>query len=656
MRPLNWRRSEKGDPNISDDGVKYCNGILFHKGDKVIECKLDVHHLNDIELFDLQRGHPAWSSGKSQRGVKAIHVIPADVIVGFYAGIYRPGSFAPENPYVFDLQPSNLDLVIDALLVGNITRYINDPKGTGKEANLEAEDVVIQNGTHTIRCVQFRSLREIQIGEELLVEYEASTRGYWDHFAPEMIDLTSDPHDIHVVKRQVIRSKSPKKSKKKVVPLKKRERKDLSVVTRSARVKSNSRILKSPLKKSKNSRKSVSDEPKTSSEEQEVAEEVYDNEIKKPRGVSAEEIASLLSEAEKEFEAIRNLQVGENDLQDMIWESAPNVNELIASASLGNLECLAASDSSTLNSLDGRTSLNMWWRTAKRSCVIYGVFQLLRQRKAKNSKIEDRYDALQGEGVLSFGQASRYARIGKFLSDYPMFVFQRKWVTQADWFQTVDINPKTNRGTVKLVDYLPSLLSVSSAFVRNSFTLHEQGFMAIPDLMKEYVSEELIEACTTGCKEFGEIVFNNAKIDSRQNDKKRVQISLDKIVEAAGFFEALVVKLSQLYPAHKVDSMIAMLSKAGCKSQLAHTDYTPGTLAIVGNDDSKVPLACLVALKDGTLFDVWPGAIRFNKERTFKPLQVMLHVGDALIFRGDLIHNHVKSTTEDLVIETHMSC
>ncbi len=372
-------------------------------------------------------------------------------------------------------------------------------------------------------------------------------------------------------------------------------------------------------------------------EEQEVDEEVYEKEIKKVTGISADDVATLLEEAEKEFQAIRKLNIGEG-VQDARWESAPNVKELIASASLGNLECLTAKDISALNSLDGRTSLHMWWRTAKRSCVIYGVFQLLRQRKAKNSKIEDRYDALEGEGLLSFGQASRYARIGKFLSDYPMFIFQRKWVTQADWFHIVDVGPKKKRGAVKLVDYLPSLLAVSSVFLKDTFSLHQQGFQVIPGLMKDYISEELIGVCAARCEESGEIVFNNAKDpEAAQNDKKRVQLSLDKIDGTINFKQALTKELSKLYPTHKVDSMVALLSKAYCKAQLTHTDYTPETLANAGNDDAKVPLACLVALTDGTLFDVWPGAIRFVNG-AFKHLQLKLRAGDVLIFRGDLVH------------------
>lgn len=233
MRPLNWRCSKEGDPDLTDDGVKYCNSVLFHRGDKVIECKLGVYQLDNLEIFDLPRGHPGWNPVKLQRGVRPFRPIPADTIVGFYAGVYRPGSFADENPYVFGVQPIELDLVIDALVVGNITRYINDPKGTGHEANLEAEDVIIQQGAHTVRCVQFRSLREILIGEELLFEYEATVKGYWNQFRPEIIDLTIIPDDALIVKRERLQLGSAEPLQKKS-----RVRWDSSIeIVNSSRVK-----------------------------------------------------------------------------------------------------------------------------------------------------------------------------------------------------------------------------------------------------------------------------------------------------------------------------------------------------------------------------------------------------------------------------------
>ena len=106
----------------------------------------------------------------------------------------------------------------------------------------------------------------------------------------------------------------------------------------------------------------------------------------------------------------------------------------------------------------------------------------------------------------------------------------------------------------------------------------------------------------------------------------------------ARFKQVLTERLSGVLPQHKVSSMVTLLSKLFCEAQLAHTDFSPDTLSNVLLDDNKMPLACLVVLMDGTVFDVWPGAIRFDKNCDFKPMHLKLRVGDVLIFRGDLVH------------------
>lgn len=214
MLPLTWKNpqsdSNVNDPHLTNDGVRYANSILYHVGDKIVECTLPTAELDKLELFDLPQNHFAYNKHCSTRGVRAKEQIPPDTVVGFYAGIYRPGLFSSENPYVFTVHPQKLDLVIDASKIGNITRYINDPRGSGKEANLEAEDMPIQSKSHSIRCVQFRTTKPIEANEELLYTYEASTTGYWDTFQTkdknniEVVDLTTILPDTIPIKRESI--------------------------------------------------------------------------------------------------------------------------------------------------------------------------------------------------------------------------------------------------------------------------------------------------------------------------------------------------------------------------------------------------------------------------------------------------------------------
>lgn len=188
-----------------------------------------------------------------------------------------------------------------------------------------------------------------------------------------------------------------------------------------------------------------------------------------------------------------------------------------------------------------------------------------------------------------------------------------------------------------LVDCIPSIVPLSCVFIKDSFSLHTHGFQVLPGLMTDCINDAVVAACKAGCELKGEVIFNNVKgVDSRHNDKKRVQLPVDKIVDAAPFKSTLTARLAPLFPRHTVDSMVALMSKLMCKAQLEHTDYSPKTLA--GATDETMPLASLCALMDGTLFDVWPGAIRFDRTRSYKPMQIKLNKGDVLIFRGDLVH------------------
>lgn len=194
-----------------------------------------------------------------------------------------------------------------------------------------------------------------------------------------------------------------------------------------------------------------------------------------------------------------------------------------------------------------------------------------------------------------------------------------------------------------LIEKLPSIVPLSSVFLKDAFVLNTHGFQVFPRLMKDCVTDDLIAKCKTQCEQEGEAVFNNSKRpDGRLNDKKRLQLSVDQIkcVEMMRCKTVLTKRLTPLFPRHKVDAMVALLSLPGCKAQLEHTDLSQSTLAkvLLPEHDEQMPLACMIALTDGTLLDVWPGAIRFGTSRKFKHMQVKLRAGDVLVFRGDLVH------------------
>lgn len=364
----------------------------------------------------------------------------------------------------------------------------------------------------------------------------------------------------------------------------------------------------SPTKKSSDKGKEeidVEEEGKQATEQEgaEVSEIIVEEDIKKPPSdLCASEVVRLLSEAEQEFGAIQAWQRA-TAAMNIVPVPPLIVQEVISGVKLEDVDCLCELDIAPLNSVESYGTIQMWWRLVKRACQIRGLFQLIRALKSKKMTIQERYEEIVAKiegSVLCFAQASRYERLGKFLADFPLFVYQRKWVTLADWFQKID-------GKVFL-DCLVSIAPLSSVFMKDSFTLHEHGFQVYPGMMSDCITADLIEKCKTCCAESGEIVFNNTKkVDSRHNDRKRVQLSLEEIEGGEAmlrFKSQLRERLRGLFPRHKVDSIVALLSKVWCKAQLAHTDFSPKTLAnvLLVGDDENMPLACLVALVDDTVF------------------------------------------------------
>jgi hypothetical protein len=88
-------------------------------------------------------------------------------------------------------------------------------------------------------------------------------------------------------------------------------------------------------------------------------------------------------------------------------------------------------------------TLFKWWRVVNRAFAIAGIFASLRARKkVKGVKLKDRYveavKRLKQQKVYSYAHACTYDRLGRFLLEFPQFVYQLQVVSWADWFQNVD--------------------------------------------------------------------------------------------------------------------------------------------------------------------------------------------------------------------------
>ena len=130
--------------------------------------------------------------------------------------------------------------------------------------------------------------------------------------------------------------------------------------------------------------------------------------------------------------------------------------------------------------------------------------------------------------------------------------------------------------------------------------LHGQGWTIIPssafnmlDAYRELINEKL-----SGKKE---VVFNHKVLEAGAvNDKLRLQVALDGDVGA----QILAVLWQELTRAdvvsdeHNVNTLVALLSEAGCARQPCHTDLDTDRLTKCTED--TMPLLILVALDKDT--------------------------------------------------------
>ena len=155
------------------------NVIKLKEGDIIVDWFLPKEQIDKLEVFSVKCDHPAYPGF----GVRAKEFLEKGSNIGFYAGWLRKGSEAPDNAYVFNLRE---DWVIDAGASGNVTRYINDYRGTGQKVNIDVlETVVKRERASEIPGVIFVAATDIKEGEELLFDYGPE---YWAE--KEVIDLT----------------------------------------------------------------------------------------------------------------------------------------------------------------------------------------------------------------------------------------------------------------------------------------------------------------------------------------------------------------------------------------------------------------------------------------------------------------------------------
>jgi len=135
-----------------------------------------------LEKFKVEPGHPSYPGS----GLRATADLPAGTVIGDYAGVWIPDQVLVDStPYSFGV---GVNSAVDALNYGNLTRYMNDPRGTGREANVKPKEVELRAGKTRLLTVRFTTTRAIEKGEELLLFY-----GYLYDMTLKIATWSSEP-------------------------------------------------------------------------------------------------------------------------------------------------------------------------------------------------------------------------------------------------------------------------------------------------------------------------------------------------------------------------------------------------------------------------------------------------------------------------------
>jgi ectoine hydroxylase-related dioxygenase (phytanoyl-CoA dioxygenase family) len=147
------------------------------------------------------------------------------------------------------------------------------------------------------------------------------------------------------------------------------------------------------------------------------------------------------------------------------------------------------------------------------------------------------------------------------------------------------------------------------------------------------------------------VIFNDSP--GSRTDRKRKQATLPSSNRVAAIIRS---RLVTEFPEKRPSTAILIESRPGCQQQAAHCDYIP-IPEFTALSDEAMPLLFLVAIEPGTTLEVWPRShellarearetketketreTRETKSRPIRQRTLRLNAGDAVLFRGDLVH------------------
>jgi hypothetical protein len=177
--------------------------------------------------------------------------------------------------------------------------------------------------------------------------------------------------------------------------------------------------------------------------------------------------------------------------------------------------------------------------------------------------------------------------------------------------------------------------------------METDGYLLLPQFLNPTSLQKTLQPYKTKTQ----YIFNGST-----NDHKRRQVNVHTM-DVKEFRDELL-NLPFLTRYHCLDYFVLLRSLPGCERQLAHTDYIPDEELLTCSSEDR-PLLCVLALEDKTKLIVWPGSHKIinGRGRTMAPIQpkiLWLDAGDAVVFRGDLVHAGAEYTTENMRLHCYI--
>jgi hypothetical protein len=180
-------------------------------------------------------------------------------------------------------------------------------------------------------------------------------------------------------------------------------------------------------------------------------------------------------------------------------------------------------------------------------------------------------------------------------------------------------------------------------------SLHTDGYTILRKCIP--ITPALLDLANNKSAE-AEAIFNDSPAN-RRNDAKRRQVDLSARHPA---IQPIRAALQAAHPAHTIRDFVLLVSRPGCRRQAAHTDYVP-TPELLRASDREMPLLFLLALEDNTTLEVWPQShliVQGHLGSAVRRQTVHLSEGDAILFRGDLVHAGSAYDSQNMRIHAYL--